>query len=128
MTLPMKSVSLVVAYSSFLCLKLFQAPSGSSRSPLNCLSVDWHRSKRCIYSFVAIKVTIQGINPKYGEKLLTFSDRSQNYLSLEILTKHSYFSFLQTSSTDLNFVWSKAWRFTHRVLEWAAYKNKRISL
>ena len=43
-TLPMKSVSLVVAYSSKLFRKMFHT-SGSSQM----LSVDWHRSKRCIY-------------------------------------------------------------------------------
>ena len=48
-TLPMKSVSFVVAHLSFLCPKLFQAPGGSSRSPLDRLSLDWHRSKPCIY-------------------------------------------------------------------------------
>ena len=37
-TLPMKSVSLVVAYSSMLFPKLFQALHGSSWSPLDCLS------------------------------------------------------------------------------------------
>ena len=37
-TLPMKSVSLVVAYSSMLFPKLFQASHGSSQSPLDCLS------------------------------------------------------------------------------------------
>ena len=36
--LPMKSVSLVVAYSSMLFPKLFQAPHSSSQSPLDCLS------------------------------------------------------------------------------------------
>ena len=37
-TLPMRSVSLVVAYSSMLFPKLFQAPHSSSRSPLDHLS------------------------------------------------------------------------------------------
>ena len=44
--LPMKSVSLVVAYSSMLFPKLFHSPA-LPRAPLitYCLSVDWHHSK-----------------------------------------------------------------------------------
>ena len=52
-TLPMKSVSLVVAYSSMLFLKLFHSPA-LPRAPSIAyhLSVDWHHSKRCVYLFI----------------------------------------------------------------------------
>ena len=48
--LPMKSVSLVVAYSSMLFPKLFHSPALPG-APLIAyhLSVDWHHSKRCVY-------------------------------------------------------------------------------
>ena len=47
-TLPMKSVSLVVAYSSMLFPKLFHSPAlPGAPSIAYRLSVDWHRSKRC---------------------------------------------------------------------------------
>ena len=49
-TLPMKSVSLVVAYSSMLFLKLFHSPAlPGAPSIAYRLSVDWHHSKRCVY-------------------------------------------------------------------------------
>ena len=49
-TLPMKSVSLVVTYSSMLFPKLFHSPA-LPRAPSIAyhLSVDWHHSKRCVY-------------------------------------------------------------------------------
>ena len=50
-TLPIKSASFVVAYSSFFCPKLFQALGGSFQSLLDHLLVDWHSSKWCIYYF-----------------------------------------------------------------------------
>ena len=51
-TLPMKSVSLVVAYSSMLFPKLFHSPAlPGAPSIAYCLSVDWHHSKRCVYFF-----------------------------------------------------------------------------
>ena len=54
-TLPMKSVSLVVAYSSMLFPKLFHSPAlPGAPSIAYCLSVDWHHSKRCIYFVILI--------------------------------------------------------------------------
>ena len=54
-TLPMKSVSLVVAYSSMLFPKLFHSPA-LPRAPSIAyrLSVDWHHSKRCVYLCKAV--------------------------------------------------------------------------
>ena len=49
-TLPMKSVSLVVAYSSMLFPKLFHSLAlPGAPSIAYHLSVDWHHSKQCVY-------------------------------------------------------------------------------
>ena len=34
---------------SQLCPKLFRVPGSASQNPLDCLSVDWHCSKPCIF-------------------------------------------------------------------------------
>ena len=50
-TLPMKSISLVVAYSSMLFSKLFHSLAlPGAPSIAYHLLVDWHHSKRCVYS------------------------------------------------------------------------------
>ena len=56
-TLPIKSVSLVVAYSAMLFPKLFHSPALPGAPSITYhLSVHWHHSKRCVY-FNCIAVT-----------------------------------------------------------------------
>ena len=50
---PMKSISFVP--------KTIPA-DGSSRSPLDRLSVDWHRSKRCIFIFIKKIYNLYGVS------------------------------------------------------------------
>ena len=82
----MKSVSLVVAYSSMLFPKLFHSPAlPGAPSIAYHLSVDWHHSKRCVYLFCKVFM-FQNSVPQF----LIFKHLEGFYFCLVI---HSYLLF-----------------------------------